>query len=301
MSRPARLSFRATSAPLETAQFETGFSKPRLRVIIARTLMNDQIRFDAGTTRRTFLKHSSLALGAASLAGFASASSAAESWPPAMHELIAKGDTILFQGDSITDAGRKKDQTAVANDQPALGNGYAWLAAAELLVGRPEAGLKVYNRGISGNKVYQLAERWQADCLDLKPNVLSVLIGVNDLWHTLNGNYDGTVEKYEKDYRALLERTLKALPKVKLVICEPFVLRCGAVNDKWFPEFDRYRSAAERVARSFHAAFLPFQTMFDEAVKYAPPSHWAADGVHPTSAGASLMAFNWLRTAAGKK
>jgi lysophospholipase L1-like esterase len=131
--------------------------------------------------------------------------------------------------------------------------------------------------------------------------VLSILIGVNDLWHTLNGNYDGTVEKYEKDYRALLERTLKALPKVKLVICEPFVLRCGAVNDKWFPEFDRYRAAAERVSRSFHATFLPFQTMFGEAIKYAPPSHWAADGVHPTSAGASLMAFNWLRTAAGKK
>lgn len=263
--------------------------------------MNEHSSQTDSLNRRAFLKHSGLAVGAASLAGFAASSSAAESWPPSAHELLAKGDTILFQGDSITDAGRKKDAGAAPNEQPALGNGYAWLAAAELLVSRPEAGLKIFNRGISGNKVYQLAERWQADCLDLKPNVLSILIGVNDIWHTLNGNYNGTVEKYENDYRALLERTLKALPKVKLVICEPFVLRCGAVNDKWFPEFDHYRAAAKRIAGVFHATFLPFQAMFDEAVKYAPPAHWAADGVHPTPAGASLMAYNWLRTAAGKR
>jgi lysophospholipase L1-like esterase len=263
--------------------------------------MNDALSHTGSFNRRSFLVHSGLALGGASLAGLPTSSSAAEAWPPAPRELIAKGDIILFQGDSITDVGRKKDPNAAANDQPALGTGYAWLAAAELLVDHPEAGLKVHNRGISGNKVYQLADRWQADCLDLKPNVLSILIGVNDFWHTLNGNYNGTVEKYEADYRALLERTRKALPKVKLLICEPFVLHCGAVNDKWFPEFDRYRAAAQRIARSFHATFLPFQAMFDEAVKYAPPAHWAADGVHPTAAGASLMAYNWLRTAAGKK
>jgi lysophospholipase L1-like esterase len=263
--------------------------------------MKDPFSCTESLNRRAFLKQSSLALGAASIAGLAATSSAAESWPPAVHELVAKGEVILFQGDSITDAGRKKDPNAAPNDQPAMGTGYAWLAAAELLVGHPEAGLKVYNRGISGNKVYQLADRWQADCLDLKPNVLSILIGVNDFWHTLNGNYNGTVEKYETDYRALLERTRQALPKVKLLLCEPFVLRCGAVNDKWFPEFDRYRAAAQRIADALHATFLPFQAMFDEAVKYAPPAHWAADGVHPTAAGASLMAYNWLRTAAGKK
>ena len=77
--------------------------------------------------------------------------------------------------------------------------------------------LKIYNRGISGNKVFQLADRWDKDCLDLRPDVISILIGVNDIWHSLNGNYDGTVEKYDNDYRALLTRTLKALPEVKLV------------------------------------------------------------------------------------
>jgi lysophospholipase L1-like esterase len=95
--------------------------------------------------------------------------------------------------------------------------------------------LKFFNRGISGSKVYQLAERWQVDCLDLKPNVLSILIGVNDFWHKQKMQYDGTLEKYESDYRALVKRTKSALPDVKLIICEPFLLNFGAVDDSWFP------------------------------------------------------------------
>jgi lysophospholipase L1-like esterase len=253
--------------------------------------------------RRDFLKASAVTLAAGGIAvppHISGAPARTETWPTAAHSLIHKGEVILFQGDSITDSGRSRDKATVANEQPGMGNGYAWLAAAELLVEKPKHELKIFNRGISGNKVYQLAERWQADCLDLKPTVLSILIGVNDIWHKLSGKYDGTVEVYERDYGALIGRTLKALPNVKLVICEPFVLRCGAVNEKWFPEFDTFRAAARRVAESHRATFIPFQAMFDEAVKYAPANHWAADGVHPTAAGASLMAHNWLRTVAGK-
>lgn len=253
-------------------------------------------------TRRSFLKTSGAALGLAGVAGFPGESYAesAQAWPPAAHSLVRPGDIILFQGDSITDFGRSREHAQEANSQPALGTGYAWLAAAGLLVDHPQANLKIYNRGVSGNKVFQLADRWQADCLDLKPNLLSILIGVNDLWHTLDGKYNGTVEIYERDYRALLERTRKALPKLKLVICEPFVLRCGAVNDRWFPQFDEYRAAAARVARAYNATFIPFQAMFDQAVKYAPPERWSKDGVHPSNDGGALMAQNWLRAAAGK-
>ena len=89
-------------------------------------------------------------------------------------------------------------------------------------------------------------------------------------------------------------RTRQALPAVKLVICEPFVLRCGAVNDKWFPDFDGYRAAAKRIAGEFKAVFIPFQSMFDDAAQKAPPAHWAADGVHPTMDGAYLMARTWV-------
>lgn len=210
--------------------------------------------------------------------------------------LITPGDTVLFQGDSITDAGRKRG-VPDANSESALGGGYAWLAAAQLLVDAPEANLKIFNRGVSGNKVYQLSERWQADCLDLKPSVLSILIGVNDFWHKQKKTYDGTLEKYEADYRALVKRTTDALPEVKLIICEPFVLKVGAVDDSWLSEFEGYRAAARQVAEEAKAVFVPFQAMFDFAVKVAPPATWAADGVHPTPSGGALMAHWWMKAA----
>jgi len=257
--------------------------------------MNTASAADPGTVnRRRFFKASGLALGAIAFAAENVSAARADSSP----DLVISGERILFQGDSITDAGRSRDHANEANVQPALGSGYAWLSAVELLVGRPKAELKIYNRGISGNKVFQLADRWQADCFEVRPTLISILIGVNDIWHALNGKYQGTVEIYERDYRALLERTRKELPQLKLVICEPFVLRCGSVNEKWFPEFDAYRAAARRVAESFDGVFIPFQAMFDEAIKYAPPAHWAADGVHPTPAGASLMAYTWLHRVA---
>jgi len=244
--------------------------------------------------RRQFVQ---AAAGAAGLAAMASAGTlfAQPGSGRRGRFLIQPGATVLFQGDSITDAGRKRDDNE-PNSQPAMGDGYAWLAAAEMLVDRPDADVKFYNRGISGNKVYQLAERWQQDCLDLKPDVLSILIGVNDYWHKHNGQYDDTIEVYENDYRALVKRTKEALPDVKLVVCEPFVLKVGAVDDTWFPDFEGYPAAAKRVADEAGAVWVPFQSMLDDAAKIAPPEYWLRDGVHPTSAGATLMAHQWLRS-----
>lgn len=208
--------------------------------------------------------------------------------------MIEGNQRILFQGDSITDCDRERELPS-ANDSHALGRGYAFMIAAELLAERPRDGLKIYNRGVSGDKVLQLAERWQRDCLSLKPDLLSILVGVNDLGHKLGGSYDGTVEVYERDYHHLLDWTRRELPKVKLMICEPFVLRCGWVDERWFPEFDRYRAAAKHQAEVFGATFVPFQAVFDEASKKAPPEYWAPDGVHPTIAGHHLMGRAWLK------
>ena len=105
--------------------------------------------------------------------------------------------------------------------------------------------------------------------------MLSILIGVNDIWRTFDSGAKGTAEEYEAGYHALIKQTKEALPSVTLVICEPFVLRCGAVKDDWFPKFDGYRAAAKRVAEQAGAIFVPFQTMFDEASKIAPPDRWA--------------------------
>ena len=215
-----------------------------------------------------------------------------EARPPGV---IAPGATVLFQGDSITDAGRDRALEAEPNHGPALGRGYAAFAASALLTDPALEGVEVYNRGISGNKVVQLDARWDDDAIALRPDVVSVLIGVNDIWHTLSGNFDWSVERYAEEYDALLARTRAELPDATLVVCEPFVLRCGAVDDSWFPEFDGYRAAARRVADEHGALFVPFHSMFEDALDVAPPEHWAGDGVHPSAEGAALMAETWLR------
>jgi lysophospholipase L1-like esterase len=204
--------------------------------------------------------------------------------------VLNQGTTILFQGDSITDAGRNKKEPQANNG---LGRGYPAHVAGGLLGKHTCLGLQIHNRGISGNKVPDLEARWQQDAIDIKPDLLSILIGVNDIWHKLNGRYNGTVEDYETGFRALLQRTQKALPQTRIVICEPFVLRCGAVKDNWFPEFDQRRAVAKKLADELKLTFVPFQSMFDNATKSAPPEFWARDGVHPTTEGHALMAQTW--------
>lgn len=208
---------------------------------------------------------------------------------------IKPNDIIVFQGDSITDAGRKKEDINY-NTNGNLGTGYVLHTAAELLTKHAAKNLKIYNKGISGNKVFQLAARWENDCLALKPNVLSILIGVIDYWHFHNGKYQGTVAVYENDFRALLQKTMAMFPDLRLVIGEPFALKdIKAVDDTWYPAFDEYRMAAKKIAKEFNAVFVPYQTVFNEALKVAPGAYWTADGVHPSLAGAKLMANAWLK------
>jgi len=207
-----------------------------------------------------------------------------------------KGMVVLFQGDSITDAGRNRDSKD-ANAAGALGNGYPLLVTSAVLAARPASGLQFFNRGVSGNKVPDLQQRWTTDTIDLKPDVLSILIGVNDFWHKLDHGYNGTVQDYEQQYAALLDATLRELPHVRLIVLEPFVLRTGAVDARWFPEFDQRRAVAARVAKHARAAFIPLQSIFDQKTRTAPPAYWAADGVHPTPAGHAVIAEHWRRAA----
>ncbi len=244
--------------------------------------------------RRDFIKKS--ALGSSLALSIPSIVSAAFSAPEAKKITLRNGDVVLFQGDSITDARRDKE-TKDYHTIPALGNGYTMLAASHLLLQHASKNLQIYNKGISGNKVHQLAERWEKDCLELKPNVLSILIGVNDYWHTLNPQkYTGTIETYRNDFRALLDRTLKHLPGVQLIIGEPFaVVGVKAVTPDWYPAFDAYRAAAKEIATAYKAVFIPYQSVFDEAIKKVPATYWTYDGVHTTLAGAELMAAAWLK------
>lgn len=207
---------------------------------------------------------------------------------------IQPNDIILFQGDSITDHTRKRDNLE-ANHIDALGRGYAMVAAGALLNKFADKNLEIYNKGISGNKLPQLDARWQEDCLDLKPNILSILIGVNDYWHKRNGNYDGSAESYRDQYRQLLDKTLQALPNVKLIIGEPFAVKnVRHVDDSWFPEFAKYQEVSKLIAQEYKACFIPYQKVFDQAEKRAPGNYWTTDGVHTSVAGINLMAEAWL-------
>jgi lysophospholipase L1-like esterase len=213
---------------------------------------------------------------------------------------LSNNDVILFQGDSITDWGRDHKATA-PNTTSMLGTGYPIFAAGELLMKHPGANLQIYNRGVSGNKVYQLAERWDADCIALKPTIVSIHIGVNDFWHTLTNGYKGTIDNYIADYKALLDRTQKALPGVKLIIGEPFALKgTKSVNDAWYPTFDLFRKAAKDIAAQYNAPFIPYQAIFEKAIQSGgDANYWTIDGVHPSVAGAKLMAQSWLETVKG--
>jgi lysophospholipase L1-like esterase len=204
---------------------------------------------------------------------------------------LSKNDVILFQGDSITDMGRNRSRKG-ANDNSGLGPGYPFVAASQLLFKHPDKNLQIYNRGISGNVVPQLAARWDEDCLALKPTVLSILVGVNDYWHTLNGgSYKGTLQDYKEGYQKLLERTKKALPNVKLIIGEPYaIVGVKAVDSSWFPTFTGYQQAARELAANFDAVFIPYQHIYEKAIKSAPAKYWTKDGVHPDTAGDALMA-----------
>lgn len=245
------------------------------------------------SSRRNFLKK--LTMGTAAVISIPEILSAAMPAGKIKEIKLLKDQVVLFQGDSITDSGRAKDDQGY-NTSRSLGSGYPLLAGAALLNKYASLNLKIYNKGISGNKVYQLAERWDKDCLELKPDVISILIGVNDFWHKLNGNYNGTPEIYKNDYVALLERTIKALPGVKIIIGEPFAVKGEkAVDDKWFPEFPEYQKAAKDIAKQFKATFIPYQSIYDEARKKATGSYWTGDGVHPTLAGAQLMAKAWMK------
>ena len=240
-------------------------------------------------SRRSFFKQTAV-LSAAGLV-----LPACESTPPKQAQ-IPDHLRILFQGDSITDANRDRSSIQSNDFLKGMGNGYALLAASNLLMDYPTTDWHYYNRGVSGDKVFQLSDRWEKDCLDLQPDVLSVHIGVNDFWHTLTNDYNGTVETYEKDFLKLLERTQSNLPKIKLIVGEPFVVLGGTAIDTeaWIPTFRAYQKAAADIARQMGAIFIPYQQIFDTAVADQGVAYWCPDGVHPSLAGSALMAKAWI-------
>jgi len=201
--------------------------------------------------------------------------------------LIKANQLVLFQGDSITDCGRLREQPGD------LGRGYAMIAAARLAAGHPELRVRFLNRGISGNRAIDLVERWKADCIDLKPDWVSILIGINDAWRWMDSGEKTPVERFEASYRRILEATRKELG-ARLVICEPFLLPVPKDLVRWREDLDPKIQVCRKLAREFGAVYVPFDGLFAAATSRREAEFWASDGVHPSEAGHALMAQAWL-------
>ena len=199
---------------------------------------------------------------------------------------------ILFQGDSITDAYRSWE-----NDWH-LGIGYPRLVSASLGYEFPDK-FSFFNRGISGNRIVDVYARIKKDIIALKPDVMSILIGVNDVWHEFGDIPNGVdAEKFYTVYSMLIKEIKAALPDIQIMILEPFCLRASATEAHW-EKFDyevKLRSdAAKRIAEENGLCFVPLQEGFDELCKKAPASYWLGDGVHPSAMGHEYIKNQWIK------
>jgi lysophospholipase L1-like esterase len=232
-------------------------------------------------TRRSFL----------GLAGISPLMASASS---ATAEVSADSLTILFQGDSITDGnrGRSNDPNHI------LGHGFAFAVASKLGSEFPERNLTFINKGVSGDTIEALHARWKTDAIELAPNVISILIGVNDAHHRISSGRVSEPSSFEKDLKRLVKITAQSLPNVKLVLAEPFILPVGIVKEnlaQWTSEIKMIQESVAAVAKDYDCMHLCFQNVFTDALKRAPAEYWIWDGIHPTVSGHGLMAKEWIK------
>ncbi|MBQ3547401.1 MAG: SGNH/GDSL hydrolase family protein [Clostridia bacterium] len=204
---------------------------------------------------------------------------------------------ILFQGDSITDCGRDR------NNFYGMGGGYPNLVKAALGMDCPNE-YEFINRGISGDRIVDVYARIKRDFINLKPDYASILIGVNDTWHEVNIENGVDTEKFENIYSMLLDEIFEALPDLKLFLIAPYVLEGdGTCNteenpNKWEffkADVESKAEAVKRLAKKYNLPIIELQPEFDKACEKAPNNYWAYDGVHPTACGHELIKRAWLK------
>ncbi len=205
-----------------------------------------------------------------------------------MAALIQDKALVLFQGDSITDDGRSRQ------DLTSLGEGYALITAAWFSALHPQKRVSFHNRGVSGDRVKDLLRRWETDCLALAPNWISILIGVNDMWRRYDSNDPTTTGQFESNYRRLLDQTYSRL-NPQVILCEPFLLPLNDQQKTWRDDLDPKIEVVQRLAREYNTILVPLDTVFAEAAQQREPDYWLPDGVHTSPAGAGLIAQSWLK------
>lgn len=201
---------------------------------------------------------------------------------------------ILFFGDSITDAARAREKTYV----PALslGCGYVQQVAGRLLEKSP-TGYEFVNTGIAGNRIVDLYARVATDVWAHEPDLISILVGINDVWHETDRIFGVEPARFERVYRMLIEETMQKLPRAKILLCAPFMLKTGGIEKEWsaFCHTHLYIEIVEKLAKEYGLYYLPLQEKIDEAAAKYGAESILFDGVHPALAGATLIANEWLK------
>jgi acyl-CoA thioesterase-1 len=204
---------------------------------------------------------------------------------------ILPNTTILFQGDSITDCGRNYKSI------DSLGQGYVMMISSWYSAKYPEKNVRFINRGRSGDGVRELKGRWQKDCLELKPDVVSILVGINDILGKHFWNKSTCIETFENDYRYLLEKARDEI-HADLIIIQPFLLDNAQRYMDLRKDLLMQNKVVEDLCKAFNAVFVPLNNIFHEASMKKASPFWTDDGVHPTLSGHALIAQSWLRNVA---
>lgn len=207
-------------------------------------------------------------------------------------------NVILFQGDSITDAGRTRSRIG-PNSPDGMGFGYARKIFDTVMENRQGEYLQFYNRGVSGDRIRDMANRWEGDSLRLLPDVISFLIGVNDTWNHLMLGIGTDPEQYRVVFHKLLTDTRKSLPDARFVLCEPFLLITGDVTQEWMSDITHRQEVVRDLAGEFNGILVPFQNTLDQGLQEVPAHQLLEDGVHPTARGHQLLADCWMKVVLG--
>ncbi len=206
--------------------------------------------------------------------------------------MLNKNSLILFQGDSITDTGR----TGSADPDASLGQGYPAKIAEAFANDYADLGLTVVNRGISGNRTWDLLNRWDKDCIDIKPDYFSLLIGVNDTWRRYDSGMITTAEEYEANMRTLLDRVVKETG-AKIILLNIFLLDVNDDKARMHPDLVEKQAVIAKLVEDYDVIYIDIQKKFDEMVAAGTPmTDLSEDGVHPTDFGHSVIAEEWLKS-----
>lgn len=217
------------------------------------------------------------------------------------------GKTFLFIGDSITDGNwGVKSHTSKRSYKDLnhiYGHGYVYLCAAELMAEHPERQYVFHNRGISGNTIVDMASRWQQDCLDLHPDVLTIMVGINDIcyYQAANDSVRAALspQAYERNFRHLLDASLQQNPDLQIILMTPFIAQVGKYQqdwESWLALTQTYADVVKSLAQEYHATLIDTQAIFDDifaSYPDVPMSYWVWDGIHPTAAGHFLLSKAW--------